>query len=231
MAAHFDALIAVEQNTIAMLEREIENSTIVAPVDGTITTLHAKNTNVVAPASPVAEITVPGGKNIEAYVSTQDIMNVSTGDNVLLTLKQRMDDIEFRGTVIEIDSTAVLRYSALGVEERRVKVTVSAEMPADIELGVGYEVDVTFRLYREENRLTVPRTALFKDDGRDVVWVVRGGDHGAVMAAPVETGKELRTRTVIESGLQEGDFVVNDADNQALRDGARVKNKNTWVCN
>ena len=124
------ALIAAEQNTITMLEREIANSVVIAPVSGIITTFYAQSTNVVSPTEPVAEITVPGNQNIEVYVSTQDIISISAGDRVRLTFKQRMNDIELYGTVIEIDSTAELRFSALGIEERRVKVTVAPEIPA-----------------------------------------------------------------------------------------------------
>jgi len=223
MAAHFNALIAAEQNTITMLERDIENCVITAPVSGIITTLHVKNSNVINPTTPVAEITVPGKQNIEVYISTQDIISISSGDRVELTLKQRMDDVKFHGTVINIDKTAVLKYSVLGIEERRVKVTVSPEMPP-VQLGIGYGIDVTFFVYREENRYTVPRTAVFKDNDQDMVWVVRNGDFGKVSTAAVEIGRELRTRTVIESGLYEGDYVVNDANNKDLRVGARVKN-------
>ena len=54
-----------------------------------------------------------------------------------------------------------------------------------------------------------------------MVWVVRGADHEA-KAVTVVTGMELRTETVIESGLNVGDYVVSDANNEGLRDGVKV---------
>jgi len=223
--AQLEAMIAVEHANIAQLEREISNSIIVAPVDGIITTLHAQNTNFISMAAPVAEITVPGDLHIEVYVSTQDVSSIQIGDRIRLTLRQRVEDIDFYGSVVEIGNSAVVRFTSLGVEERKVRVSVVPDRMTNAPLGIGYSVDATFYVFREENRYTVPRTALFRDGGEYMVWAVRGADEGEVYAVPVQTGIELRTETIIESGLSAGDFVVNDANNQALRNGVRVRNE------
>ncbi|MCL2388484.1 MAG: efflux RND transporter periplasmic adaptor subunit [Defluviitaleaceae bacterium] len=221
--AHFQALIAVEQTSIARIQHEIQNAVVTAPIDGVITTLHAQNTNFITSAAPIAEITVAGDLYIEAYVSTQDVNSISIGDTVRLTLRQRTGDIIFNGTVAEIGDTAVVRFTALGVEERKVNIRLSPQVPTDVTIGIGYGVDVTFYIFREENRITVPRTALFRDNGVDKVWVVDGNDNGTIESRAVTTGMELRTETIIESGLSEGDFVINDANNSDLRNGTRVR--------
>jgi len=220
-AAQINAMIEIERANVAQLEREIANSTIHAPIDGIITTLHAQSTNVVNAAQPIAEITVPGGMYIDVYVSTQDIGTVQVGDTVGLTLRQRVDDIEFEGRVIEISNSAVVRFSALGVEERKVAVTIRPQLPTNLTIGIGYAIDATFYVFREENQVLVPRTAVFRDNGQYMVWRVQGYE-GEVEAVPVIRGIELRTDTVIESGLSVGDFVVNDANNPDLRNGVRV---------
>jgi len=220
--AHFEALIAVEMANLALIEREIENSVITAPVGGIITSLPAQNTNFVSPASPIADITVPGGKYVEVYVSTQDIGSINLGDIVGLTFRQRMGDAHFYGTVVEIGDSAVVQFTALGVEERKVNVRVAPDIPDGVNLGVGYGVDVTFFVFRQENVITVPRTALFRDDGVYMVWVV-DGEEGAVESVIVHVGMELRMDTVITHGLGVGDFVVNDANNGDLRNGVRVR--------
>ena len=222
--AHFEALIAVEQINIARLNHELENTRVKAPVSGILTTFHAQNTNFISAAAPVAEITVPGSMSIDVYVSTQDVNTIQAGSTVGLTIRQRLDDIEFYGRITEIDSTAVVRLTALGVEERKVNVQVEPVIPEGVQIGIGHALDVTFYIFREENRLTVPRTAIFRDNGRDMVWAVRGGSEGPVEAVNVVLGRELRTETIIESGLNPGDFVVNDANNQDIREGVRVTN-------
>ena len=218
-AAQINAMIDIERATIAQIERQIENATIHAPTSGIITTLHAQNTNVVNAAQPIAEITVPGNMYIDVYVSTQDIGIVQIGDTVGLTLRQRTTDIEFDGRVAAIGDTAVVRFTALGVEERKVTVTIQPNLPAGVNLGIGYAVDATFYVYREEDQIVVPRTAIFRDGGQYMVWRVQDGE---VQAVPVTTGTVLRTDTVILEGLTQGDFVINDANNQDLRNGVRV---------
>ena len=217
--AHFEAMIDVEQANVARLERDIENTSITAPTSGIVTTLHAQNTNFITSTAPVAEITTPGNLTIDVYVSTQDITSISIGDTVGLVLRRRLEDVEFYGVVTAIDSTAVVRLSALGVEERKINIQIEPHLPVGTELGIGHAVDVVFFIFREEDRITVPRTAVFTVNGQDIVWAVR---NGTVNAVPVETGLTVRTDIIIESGLSGVDFVVNDANNPDLRDGARV---------
>jgi HlyD family secretion protein len=221
--AALEAQIAVEELNAAQIEREIANSIVTAPVDGVITVLHAQNTNFISAVSPVAEITTNDDIEINVFVSTQDVSSIKIGDRVGLTLRQRTNDIEFFGYVIEIENIAVARFTALGVEERKVNIKIAPEIPQGTELGDGFAVDTTFFLFREENQIVVPRTAVFRADGMDMVWLVNGDDGtGILEAIPVVTGTELRTDIVIERGLSVGDFIVNDANNADLRDGVRV---------
>ncbi|MCL1863150.1 MAG: HlyD family secretion protein [Defluviitaleaceae bacterium] len=220
--ANFESLIAVEQANVARLEHELQNAVVVAPTGGIVSTLHAQNTNFIGAAALVAEITVPGGRMIEVYVSTQDVASINEGDMVGLTLRQRAGDIFFPGDIVEIGDTAVTRFTALGVEERKVNVRIMPDAPDNVNFGIGYGMDATFFVYREENMLTVPRTALFRQDAVDMVWAVQGSD-GVAEARAVTIGMELRTETVILSGLSEGEFVINDANNRDISQGTRVR--------
>lgn len=223
MKEYYQALTQGNVVNIAQIENEIANCTVTAPVDGVITKLSVRNTNMVSSAAPVAEITVPGGNMIEVYVSTKDVDSIKAGDDVELTLKRREGDAVFSGEVTRIDTTAEVKLSALGVEERKVKLQVKPQveaLEADASFGIGYSVDVKFFVYRAENQLTVPKTALFKDGDRDMLWVVRDGKAEAIEVA---TGMELRTETVIASGLHEGDAVVTDANNQNVKNGVKVR--------
>ncbi|MCL2224829.1 MAG: HlyD family efflux transporter periplasmic adaptor subunit [Defluviitaleaceae bacterium] len=220
--ANIEALISIEQTNISQIEHELQNATVTAPASGIITTLHAQNTNFISAATPVAEITTQGNMYIEAYVSTQDTGSIHAGDIVRLTLRQRTGDIIFNGTVEEIGNTAVVRHTALGVEERKVNVRISPQIPEGVNIGVGYGVDVTFYIYRRESALTVPRTAVFRENGRDMVWISDGGETGTAQTREVVTGLELRTEVIIESGLQAGEFVINDANNRDISNGSRV---------
>lgn len=223
MKAYYQSLIQGSLAEITQLNREIENCTVTAPIHGVITRLNVKSTNFVSSSVPVAEITATGN-TVEVYVSTKDVDSIRLGDIVELTLKRREGDVVFTGEVENIGATAVSMLSALGVEERKIKVQINphTEQLDDASFGVGYEADVKFFVYREDNKLAVPKTALYKDNGKDMLWVVR---EGIAEAIEVTVGIELRTETVIEYGLQEGDFVVTDANNRALKNGVRVRNE------
>ena len=221
MADYYRALIEVERLNIEQLERDIENCRVTAAAGGVVTVLHARGTNFITPSSPVAEITVTDGGAIEVFIATRDAGSVRVGDTAVLILKRRNGDVEFAGRVDHVDANAEIKLSPLGLEERKVKVKISPDLreAAGVPFGVGYDVDVRFILYREENKFAVPKTALYRDGDRDVLWVVRGG---RARIAEVVKGMELRTEFVIESGLEEGDAVITDANNDKLKDGLRV---------
>ncbi|MPN49865.1 hypothetical protein SDC9_197489 [bioreactor metagenome] len=113
--------------------------------------------------------------------------------------------------------------SPLGLEERKVKIEVTPSISLTEEkIGIGYDVDVQFLLYKEENSLAVPKTALFKDNGIDKVWIVNGR---ALHAIEVKTGMDLRTETVILSGLESDSFVVTGSNDEILKEGLKVVTK------
>ena len=218
MKEYFNTMIEGAHTTIEQLNKRIADSTVTAPVSGVITTLHIENINVLNIMSPVAIITPDTTNRIEVYISTNDINEIYIGQEVELILKRRGGDIMYAGTVIDIEKEAAVRFSPLGVEERRVKATIEPEAGAE---GIyrGFDVDVRFVVFREEDRLTVPKTAFFVVDGRDMVWTIQEGR--AVMSEVVK-GRELRTEFIVESGLSPGDLIITDADNAGLREGANV---------
>jgi HlyD family secretion protein len=224
MADYHRAMIEAEQINIGQLENDIERCRVTAAASGIVTMLEAKGTNFVSTVTPVAEITVLDGGAVEVYVSTRDIGGVRAGDTVALTLKRRDGDIAFAGKIDSISANAEIKLSAIGLEERRVKVKISPDLSGldDVPFGVGYDVDVRFILYSAGNKFAVPKTSLFKDNGKDMLWIVR---NGRARAEEVVKGMELRTEFVIESGIAEGDAVVTDANNKDLKNGLKVADK------
>ena len=222
MADYYNALIDSSKAALGQVEREIDSCSVRATADGVVTSLPAKGANIVSAAAPVAEITVGEEAVIEAYISTQDLGYVREGGQVDLLFKRREGDILFHGQVIRVDTVAQTKLSALGGEERKVKVQIAPDRASagSVPLGTGFSVDVKFIIYKEENQLAVPKAALYKDGGRDMLWLVRDGK---AQAEEVTLGMELRTETVIKAGLAPGDFVVADANNPSLRNGLKVK--------
>ena len=222
MTDYYRALIEGLKTSNNLLGEKIAEARIVATHDGIIKNLVVNETNIVMPQSPIAEISREGVQNIVAYISTKDIEEISLNDLVELTFRKRSGDIKFAGRIIEIDNEAIARMSSLGIEERKVKIKIAAEQTNEIELKTGYDVDVKFTIYREESQLLLPKTAVFKVNNADVVWLVRDG---IANLKTVETGIETRAEVLIESGLAAGDVVISNANISGLKEGARVANE------
>ena len=161
-----------------------------------------------------------GAENYEvsAFLLTEDVINVTQGSKVRLIQERRNGDYEFSGTVKEIAPTAIEKVSALGLTERRVKVTIQPEEQIP-ELRPGYALDVKFTVLEQENKLAVPKTSLFPYEGGDAVWVVRNGK--AVIQTVIK-GLKTDEKVVIEEGLKAGDKIIKNPQLEGLEEGKRV---------
>lgn len=83
----------------------------------------------------------------------------------------------------------------------------------------GYGAELSFILYRGEQVLAVPASAVFQSGGRDWVYVAEGG-----RAAQREVVLDYETPSwaVVREGLSEGEAVIRTADTEGLYDGAAV---------
>lgn len=206
------------QSQIDTLRKKIADCSIKAPIDGTVSTLNVKNTNIVTGSSPVARITAQEGKSeVEVFVSTKDISRVHPDDAVKVIFEDRAGDIVIDAIVENIDSRAQGVQSALGTTEYKVKVTIGFDSEI---LKEGYAVKIDFVYYRADDKLLVPKSAVFEENGQDKVFVVKDGKARKIV---VEKGIELRTEYVIESGLNAGDVIIDDANTAGIKDGTRIK--------
>jgi RND family efflux transporter MFP subunit len=203
---------------IGLLRDSIENFTVTAPISGIITSLPVKGRNVVSSDIHVATIHSNHNNRIEVMVSTNDIGSVKTSLPVELILRRRDGDVILTGVVTSIDSIAVTNITSKGYEERLVKVTVTPD--SQDEFMIGHDVDVRFTYDREENKLLVPRSAIFNENNNHMVWIV--DNEGMLTKTMVQVGKTMRQDVLIISGISEGDVLVTNARASGLNDGMRV---------
>jgi len=219
MQRHFNALIESNNLAIENLERRADSGTITSPVSGTIVNLHANYTNILNPAMPVAEIRTETDNLVEVFVSTANVSDLSIGDTVDLTFIRQGGDAFYSGIIYSIESGAEAMVSILGVEERRVRVLIKPDNFSD-SFRSSFDVDVRFVTYSAEDRIAIPRTAVFEEEGQYMVYVV---ENGAAITRPIVLGTRLRTEVVVESGLEVGDVVVRNVRQDGLRYGVRVQ--------
>jgi HlyD family secretion protein len=192
--------------------------TLTAPASGRVLAVHLRSEGHVAPGEPLVEVGDTERLEVSAAVLSQDAVRIQPGIPVLLD--QWGGDGALEAVVSRVEPHGFTQVSALGVQERRVRVVAGLVSPATAYagLGPGYRVLARFVVWEDPDALQVPTAALFRHHDGWAVFVVQ--DRRAVLR-PVAVGREAGLTTQILSGLQEGETVVvhpgNDVD-----DGVRV---------
>ncbi|NLY43950.1 MAG: efflux RND transporter periplasmic adaptor subunit [Clostridiaceae bacterium] len=216
---YFEGMIEAVDAQIRQVEAQISNSKIIAPASGIIQQIDIKEGMVITPQTRILTIDGTEDYDIKVYLLAEDVINVQEGMTVDIIQERKDQDYYFTGVVKSIAPSAVERVSALGLIERRVEVTVKPG-EGKPELRPGYALDVQFTVLKQENKLAVPKTALFPYDDGDALWVVRVG---RAKVQKVIKGMETDNLVVVEEGLQSGDKVVKNPQLEGIEEGKKIK--------
>ncbi len=202
----------------ALLEHQLGQAAVLAPFDGVIREIFVREGAVLPPGVPLLTLFQPGNYRVEAFLLSSDMEEVKPGLPVTVTYRGSIQEHHFTGEVYAVAPAAVETISALGLVEQRVKVTLTLSGNTEV-LRPGYEVDVKFVVHREEGKLAVPRTAVFKENGADAVWVAV---QGRARIRQIEKGLEAEEKVIIEAGLEPGDLLIRNPRLAGLAEGKRV---------
>ncbi|MBC7183394.1 MAG: HlyD family efflux transporter periplasmic adaptor subunit, partial [Marinobacter sp.] len=196
----------------------VERVPVRSPVNGSVLGIVRKSEGVIQAGEAILELGDPGALEVVVDVLSFDAVNLKSGTAARLT-GWGGDTLD--AVVRRIEPVGFEDVSALGVEERRVQVVADITSPPDAwqSLGDGYRVDAEFLLWRSDNVLQVPESAIFVNDGQHQVF--RVVDDRAVLTS-VSVGRTNGFHTVVEDGLTETDRVVRHPDRQ-LEDGSRIR--------
>jgi len=113
-------------------------------------------------------------------------------------------DRPIAGRVASVEPSAFTRISALGIEEQRVNVIVAVDDPPPA-LGDGYRVEARIAIWRGDNVLAIPSSAVFRDQQRWAVYVV---SDGRAHRRSIEVGHRGQTEIEVLAGLEDQAVVV-----------------------
>lgn len=196
---------------------------VMAPVNGRILRILQQSEAVVSAGAPLVEIGDPSELEIVADLLSTDAVLASPGDPVII------DDWGgegvLRGVVKRVEPFGFTKISTLGIEEQRVNVVVDFMDDHDKwqRLGHGYRVDVNIVIWRSEDVLQVPLSAVFRDGEG---WAVFSVTDGRVQTTPVEIGHMNSHTAEILSGLDMGQQLVLHPSDRIV-DGIRVVARDT----
>ena len=195
------SLKTAKENTteIESLNDKIEDCTVKAPSDGTVTAVNAVVGSAAANGTPLFVVQDTASLKVVVQVDEDDIQKLSTGMSARIT--SDATDGEIPGTLTNVSLTATNgSFTA--------EVSVDG---ADSGLLIGTNAKVEIVLSELENVWSVPIDAVGTDEDGNSVIYVKEGDEFVPMT--VTTGKETDYYIEITGdGLEDGLVVRASAD-------------------
>lgn len=213
------AMAEAEKSAVQNLETKIADCRITAPISGYISNFRLQNLSRVNPGEVIAIIKNSDTLTVEVSVLTSYAPYLRVGDSVSIKQRLKGKDMVYPGKIAKIYDFAEESISPLGLKEHRVKVELQLDEYAE-QLKSGYEVEVEFQVFKAEQQLVIPNTAVFKTADKYYVFVNKEGH-----AAKQEITYSYRTNqeTVIQSGVAVGDEIISDANIDGLQENIRIR--------
>lgn len=225
-----DAAVETAQAAIAMREAELANARaqligfddhglaaaigntrsddipLYAPANGRILRIMQQSeTTLPAGAPDHGDRRYRGRTEVVVDLLSSDAVQVAPGNRVIIEDWGGTHALE--GKVRRIDPFGITKYSALGVAEQRVPVTVALTGPPGMRqaLGHGYRVEARVVVWQDEDALQVPASALFRT-GQD--WSVFLARDGAAALRRIRIGRNNGMVAQVLEGVTSGDRVI-----------------------
>jgi HlyD family secretion protein len=186
-----------------------------APVAGRVERIPDESERVVLAGEPIVALAGVAGLEVVMDILSEDAVRVRHGDEVVLT--GWGGEGTLRGVVRTVTLVGYTKVSALGVEEQRVDVIADLGA-APPTLGTGYRVSGEIVVWRGDDVLSVPTSALFRSGDTWQVFVV---EDRRAHRREVVIGRRNETMAEIVEGLEEGNLVILFPP-EAVDDGVAV---------
>ena len=212
--------ILVSEADVAQWKQQVADNIILAPFGGIVTSKNAQPGEMISPMSVggftrtgICTIVDMGSLEIEVDVNESYINRVKQGQTVEATLDS-YPEWKIPSKVIAIIPTA-------DRQKATVKVRVGFDrldprILPDMAVKVAFQSDESAPAGKS---LTIPRSAVHDDAGRNVVWVI-SGDKAERRA--VSVSQTTGDQSIVSAGLSPGETIVIESS-AALEDGHRVK--------
>jgi HlyD family secretion protein len=220
------ASIDLAKAQVQASEVALENTIIRAPFDGTVLTKNADVGEIVAPLaaganskSAVVTIADMSSLQVEADVSESNIQKINNDQACEITL-DAYPEHRYAGYVAKIVPTADRTKATVMVKVgfKNYDNRVLPEMSAKVNfLKEGEKIEKQ----NEKAMLVIPQSAVEIKNGNQFAFKVK--DNKAFEVS-ITTGKTFGDYVEVTGGLQEGDQVIDNLNNQ-IKNGTEVKVK------
>jgi RND family efflux transporter MFP subunit len=200
----YNLAIQNAQINLYQAKRNIMNTVIIAPADGTIVAVNLKKSSVLSAqtysSTTAIKLVDTGSVRFEGQVDEIDIMKVQSGQKVAIAVDAIPDKV-FTG--------AVKFISPFGTQVGNViKFPVTIQLdPTDAELRGGLSATADIQIYGAKDVLLVPVSVIVETPEGPVVAVVNPATEQPEYR-PVTLGQQNLQYAEVLSGLKEGDKVT-----------------------
>lgn len=190
---------AAAQARLAAAQAGVDMGYIIAPFNGTLTDLYPNEGDLVTMGSNAAQVDNLDTVQVVVEVSEVDVNRVQVGQPASVIL-DAVQDITYEGKVVAVAMAGNITQGGVNF-----RVVVELDEP-DANVRPGMTAAVTIVVTQMEDVLLIPNRAVRVQNGRRVVYVMRGLSMEAVevtLGASSETFSE-----VVAGELKEGDTIV-----------------------
>ena len=175
----------------------LESATMVAPFDGTVTSVGVAVGDLVSSGTRVVTLADLSKLEVVATVDETEINQVKVGQSASITF-DALSGAKFTGKVVEVPLAGQLVQNVVSYD-----VVLSLEGSGGESLLPGMTANVTIVVGQRQNALLLPALAIAQDDSGDVVTL-----EGSNETVPVQVGLSNGTYVEVVRGLNEGDKVL-----------------------
>lgn len=191
--------LAAKQLNQAQVAYDIASSnlnklTLTAPVDGIITAKNFDAKEMISQQQPAFVISSPSILEIDLKVTQADLSKFTAGQEVDV----KINDKATKGTVRYVPTVVNATTSLYDIE------VLVDNSQGDFKAGMSADVEVSIE--KQEQTITVPKKAVFEEDGKKYVYITNS-DNKAVKTE-ITTGIVTSTTMEIKSGISKDDTVV-----------------------
>lgn len=198
------AQITISESGVARAQRNLDRARLTAPFAGTVNSVEVEVGDYVSPNQAALELIDMSAIDLYAEVNGQTAAALSLGQTVEVGVGKKT----WQGTI-----TALQNDPDPKTFTHALRIRLQGE-----SLQSGQLASVSLPLRTLENVLTVPVSAVLRDEGRDYVFKI---DENSIRRIPVQLLERHGDVLVVGEGLGRGDRIVG-RDVAALTDGQAV---------
>ncbi len=187
-----------------------------APAAGRVLRVLEESERVVAVGTPLIEIGDPAQLEIVVDVLSADAVRVAEG--AAMRIEAWGGERPLAARVRRIEPSGFTKLSALGVEEQRVNV-IGEFVDAPGTIGDGYRIEARIVVWRSDDVIRVPASALFR---RGEAFGVFVAEREIAHLREVTVGARGRDAAEVLRGLSEEERVIAHPTDR-LADGMRIR--------